>query len=95
MGLKIARESVYATMLSKEADCTYSHTIKILNMFKKLGIVKFEKKGRIKRVILTDDGWDVAHNLEAMIKKFTTIEAKPPKENDENGNNKKAKKAKR
>lgn len=94
MGLKTARESVYATMLSKEADCTYSHTIKILNMFKKLGVVRFEKKGRIKRVTLTDDGWDIAHNLEAMIKKFTTIEAKPLKENDEN-DGKKAKKVKK
>jgi len=83
MGLKTAKESVYATILSKEADCTYSHTIKILNLFKKLGIVRFEKKGRIKRVMLTDDGWDIAHNLEAMIKKFTHIETRPPKEEEE------------
>jgi len=74
MGLKGAKGSVYATLLSKDADCTYSHTIKILNMFKKLGIVEFEKKGRIKRVILTDNGWDIAHNLEAMTKKLTQLE---------------------
>jgi len=43
-------------------------------MLRKLGIVKFEKKGRIKNVALTDDGWDIAHNLEAMIKKFKHIE---------------------
>lgn len=82
LGMKTAKESVYATILSKEADCTYSHTIKILNLFKKLGIVRFEKKGRIKRVMLTDDGWDIAHNLEAMIKKFTQIEAKAPEETE-------------
>ncbi len=74
MGLKGAKGSVYATLLTKDADCTYSHTIKILNMFKKLGIVEFEKKGRIKRVILTDNGWDIAHNLEAMTKKLTQLE---------------------
>jgi predicted transcriptional regulator len=75
LGMKTSRDApVYATLLSKEADCTYSHTIKILNAFRKLGIVRFEKKGRIKTVALTDDGWDIAHNLEAMIKKFSQIE---------------------
>ena len=74
MGLKGAKGSIYATILSKEADCTYSHTIKILNMFKKLGIVEFEKKGRIKTVTLTSDGWDIAHNLEAMTKKLMQME---------------------
>ncbi len=75
MGLKTGKDKpVYATVLAKESDCTYSHTIKILNAFKNLGIVKFDKQGRIKMVILTDDGWDIAHNVEAMIKKFSQIE---------------------
>ena len=96
LGMKTAKESVYATILSKEADCTYSHTIKILNLFKKLGIVRFEKKGRIKRVMLTDDGWDIAHNLEAMIKKFTQIEASVPEDNGkEEKKERKAKRARR
>lgn len=76
LGMKISKgDSVYATLLSKSADCTYSHTIKILNAFNRLGIVNFEKTGRIKKVILTNDGWDIAHNLEAMIKKFEQIES--------------------
>lgn len=74
IGLKTAKGTVYATVLSKEADCTYSHTIKILNLFRKLGIVEFEKTGRIKKVKLTSDGWDIAHNLEALVKKFLQIE---------------------
>jgi predicted transcriptional regulator len=74
LGMKTSKNAVYATLLSKDANCTYSHTIKILDMFQKMGIVKFEKKGRIKRVMLTDDGWDIAHNLEAVIKKFSHIE---------------------
>jgi predicted transcriptional regulator len=75
LGLKTTKDSIYATVLSKNSDCTYSHTVKILNLFKDLGIVSFEKSGRIKRVFLTNDGWDIAHNLEAMIKKFDQIEA--------------------
>lgn len=80
LGLKTAKNSVYATILSKEANCTYSHTIKILNILKSFGIVKFEKKGRIKMVTLTQDGWDIAHNLEAIKKKFDQIEESRKKE---------------
>jgi predicted transcriptional regulator len=86
LGLKTSKGIVYATLLSKEADCTYSHTIKILNIFRKAGLVDFDKKGRIKNVKLTSDGWDIAHNLEAMIKKFVHIEDnlnKPEKERTE------------
>ncbi len=92
LGLKTSKNSIYATMLAKEADCTYSHTIKILNSFKKLGIVQFEKTGRIKKVTLTPDGWDIAHNLEAMTKKFDQIletagkeEKKPVKKTEKKG----------
>ena len=94
LGMKTQKDStVYATLLSKEADCTYSHTIKILNMFRKMGIVKFEKKGRIKTVNLTSDGWDIAHNLETMIKKLGSIESSEKSENSKNNkNNKKSKK---
>ena len=77
MGLKTGKDKpVYATVLAKESDCTYSHTIKILNAFKNLGIVKFDKQGRIKKVILTDDGWDIAHNMEAVKKKLIQVEEK-------------------
>ena len=94
LGLKGSKSPVYATILSKEADCTYSHTIKILNAFKKLGMVEFEKKGRIKTVTLTNDGTDIAGNLDAMARKFIQIEqsldARAKESN--NKNNKKKKK---
>ena len=70
----------YATIIAKETDCTYSHTVKILNSLKKLGLVDFEKTGRIKTVKLTDDGWDVAHNIEAIVKKFAQLQEKLPVE---------------
>jgi predicted transcriptional regulator len=94
LGMKTQKDAtVYATLLSKEADCTYSHTIKILNTLMKMGIVKFEKKGRIKTVTLTDDGWDIAHNLEAMLKKFTQIEtSEKPSSSKNQKNNKKSNK---
>ncbi|MBN2101744.1 MAG: winged helix DNA-binding protein [Candidatus Aenigmarchaeota archaeon] len=76
LALKAAKGSVYATILSKKSDCTYSHTIKILDVLRNYGLVTFEKRGRIKMITLTDDGWDVAHNLEAIQKKLTQIEDK-------------------
>ena len=60
----------YATQVSKTVDCTYSHTVKVLDQFKKLGLVEFEKKGRIKIVKLTDSGLDIAHDFEGIRRKF-------------------------
>jgi len=76
LALKTSKIPVYATILSKEADCTYSHTIKILDVLQNMGLVMFDKKGRIKGVKLTDDGWDIAHNIEAMRKKLIQVEEK-------------------
>jgi|SRR3989338_1319132 len=81
LGLKTTKEqNIYTTILSKQADCTYSHTVKILNALNKLGLVEFEKTGRIKTVKLTSDGWDVAHNLEAIMKKFEQLQEKRKQE---------------
>ena len=66
----------YATQVSKVVDCTYSHTVKVLDMFKKLGLVKFEKKGRIKLVRLTDEGVDIAHDFEGIRRKFLKMAKK-------------------
>ena len=80
LGLKLSKSgTVYTSILSKEADCTYSHTIKILNMLNSMGLVNFEKTGRIKKVTLSDEGWDIAHNLEAILKKFIQVENKAGK----------------
>ena len=40
-----------------------------------MGIVEFEKKGRIKRVTLTEPGADIALHLEGMVKKFLKLES--------------------
>ena len=45
MLVSLTRDDVkYATQVSKHVDCTYSHTVKVLDVFKKLGLVEFEKK---------------------------------------------------
>lgn len=63
----------YATQVSKAVDCTYSHTVKVLEMFRKMGLVTFEKKGRVKLIKLTGEGHDVAHDFEGIRRKFHRI----------------------
>jgi len=63
----------YATILSKEVDLTYSHTVKLLDQFKKLGLVDFEKKGRIKIVKLTQIGEEIAKALDEVFKRLRKI----------------------
>jgi predicted transcriptional regulator len=53
----------YGSVLAKEVDCTYSHAVKILQTLEELGLVTFEKKGRIKLIKLTKKGVDVADNI--------------------------------
>ncbi len=63
----------YATQVSKEVDCTYSHTVKLLDDFKKQGLVTFKKQGRIKIIELTKDGEDLAHAIEGVLMKLSRI----------------------
>jgi len=65
----------YATLLSKEVDVTYSHTVKLLDIFNDLGLVEFEKKGRIKMVKLTALGEEIAKTLDSLMTKFNKIRA--------------------
>ncbi|MBI2005135.1 MAG: winged helix DNA-binding protein [Candidatus Aenigmarchaeota archaeon] len=66
----------YATIIAKETDCTYSHTVKILDMFEEYGLVDFEKKGRIKIVKLTEFGDDVAKGMDAILTKLSRVKEK-------------------
>jgi predicted transcriptional regulator len=73
----------YATQVSKEVDCTYSHTVKLLESFKKLGLVSFKKQGRIKIIELTEDGEDLSHAIEGVLIKLSRIrENNEKKKND-------------
>ena len=66
----------YATILSKEIDCTYSHTVKLLDLFKDYGLVDFEKKGRIKIVKLTETGADLAQSVSGLMLRLNRIKEK-------------------
>jgi DNA-binding MarR family transcriptional regulator len=66
----------YVSVLAKETDCTYSHTVKLLDQFQELGIVDFEKQGRIKFVTLTEDGTALTLDFESVLRKFAKLKPK-------------------
>ena len=64
IALKKISRARYGSILAKEVDCTYSHAVKILQILEKLGLVVFEKQGRIKLIKLTKKGVEIADNIE-------------------------------
>ncbi len=66
IALKNIKKARYGSLLAKEVDCTYSHAVKILQTLEELGLVNFEKKGRIKIIQLTKKGNEVAFHIEAI-----------------------------
>ena len=62
--LKKLSRARYGSLLAKEVDCTYSHAVKILQTLEKLGLVVFEKQGRIKLIKLTKKGNEIADHID-------------------------------
>jgi len=60
IALKKHGRARYGSLLAKEIDCTYSHAVKILQTLESLGLVAFERNGRIKLIKLTKKGEEIA-----------------------------------
>lgn len=60
----------YGSVLAKEVDCTYSHAVKILQTLEGLGLVNFQKKGRIKLIELTKKGEEISEHIENIRRKL-------------------------
>ena len=64
VGLKNAKNEIYASSLAKSIDCTYSHVVKILQQMEKSGLINFEKQGRLKLLTLTKKGYEMASHID-------------------------------
>ena len=64
--LKNASSQVYASILAKQIDCTYSHVVKILQEMQKAELINFKKEGRLKLLELTNKGEQIAGNIESI-----------------------------
>ena len=63
----------YASILSREVNCTYSHCVRILQQMETLGLVKSSRNGRVKRISLTSLGGDIAVALENLIRTLQRV----------------------
>jgi len=61
----------YASLLAKEVDCTYSHTVRILQILEENELIKFIKKGRIKIIELTKLGEQISEIMESLVRAFS------------------------
>jgi DNA-binding MarR family transcriptional regulator len=84
-----AEKKKYVTVVAKEIDCTYSHVVKLLDLLKKLGIVNYEKEGRVKFVSLTEEGKEIAKIFESLLKRFSKLETQIEKPQEKQTENKK------
>jgi len=66
VALKKVSKARYGSILAKEVDCTYSHAVKILQTLEKLGLVVFERQGRIKLIKLTKKGLEIAEHIDSI-----------------------------
>ncbi len=64
--LKNANSNIYASVLAKQIDCTYSHVVKILQEMQKAELINFKKEGRLKLLELTKKGQEIAGNIESI-----------------------------
>ncbi len=62
--LKNAGQSLYASSLAKDIDCTYSHVNFILQKMEDNRLIEFERQGRLKLLKLTDRGHEFADFVE-------------------------------
>ena len=67
MYLKDKTRPHYVSYISKEINCTYAHTEKILDIFKKLNIVSFRRDGRRKYIELADKGEKISELVENLL----------------------------
>ncbi|MBT3642810.1 winged helix DNA-binding protein [archaeon] len=66
IALRKVSRAKYGSQLAKDVDCTYSHAVKILQTLEEMGLVSFEKKGRIKIIKLTPKGTKVSEHIEGI-----------------------------
>ena len=63
-------EEKYPSSLAKDSRCTYSHTVHLLQKMERQGLIKFERKGRLKLIKLTEKGEKVAELIRELNRLF-------------------------
>ncbi len=69
-------KSPYVSIISRETKSTFAHTEKVLSIFKEFGLVRFLHEGRVKRIVLTKSGEQMANAIEAFLNLLREFEKK-------------------
>lgn len=67
-------KSPYVSIVSRETKSTFAHTEKVLSIFREFGLVKFLHEGRVKRIVLTKSGEQMANAIEALLNLLRKLE---------------------
>ena len=62
------RNKLCISDIAKQINCTYAHSVKILQNFKEEGCITTKKSGRVRYVELTDKGTEIAKSLQSIKK---------------------------
>lgn len=65
--LRRSEDPMYASIIAREVDTTYAHTLRILSKLARLGFASFKPAGRIKLVELTEVGEAAAVRLATFV----------------------------
>jgi DNA-binding MarR family transcriptional regulator len=65
--IKQAHPEAYASNLAKRIDCTYAHTVKLLQKMQDHKLVEFNRDGRVKYISLTEAGNALANDFENLL----------------------------
>lgn len=63
------RQDVYGSIISKEIDTTYAHTVKIVSRLEENGLIRTEKDGR-KILNLTEEGKEYSDHFIQLLNSF-------------------------
>ncbi len=74
LGIRNNGGSSYTTRIAKYADCTYSHTMKIVDFLEEKGLIQSEKQGRTRYIKLTNIGEEVADLLDELVRILRKID---------------------
>jgi DNA-binding MarR family transcriptional regulator len=60
----------YPSIIAKEVDCTYAHTVRVLQEMEKYKLITFKKDGRRKLITLTKRGKEISEVLVKLMNLF-------------------------
>ncbi|MGB9703796.1 MAG: DUF6293 family protein [Candidatus Micrarchaeales archaeon] len=69
VSLRDSSKKWFLSNLAKANNATFVYTSKIIDKLSRMGLVKSEKKGKVKEVTLTEDGQKIADALSLVVDK--------------------------